>query len=132
MIPTPFRQLVHSTQACRGDTQPERASNKRSGRAYRHRSAKNRRPVGEEFAKKAALLRAEARLARRMPYDLDKDDKLDPMQVLEEAMRHFYWKAKIEELLGRFCDFRIVDKAIETAARIAREIVSFRHHVSVP
>ena len=60
-------------------------------------------------------------------YDLDKDDKLDPMQVLEEAMRHFYRKAKIEESLGRFCDFRIVDKAIETAARIAREIVSFRH-----
>jgi hypothetical protein len=85
------------------------------------------RPVGEEFAKKAALLRAEARLARRMPYDLDKDDKLDPMQVLEEAMRHFYRKAKIEETLGRFCDFRIVDKAIETAARIGREIVSFRH-----
>ena len=33
------------------------------------------------------------------------------MQVLEEAMRHFYRKAKIEESLGRFCDFRIVDKA---------------------
>ena len=62
-----------------------------------------------------------------MPYDLDKDDKLDPMQVLEDAMRHFYRKAKIEESLGRFCDFRIVDKAIETAARIGREIVSFRH-----
>ena len=62
-----------------------------------------------------------------MPYDLDKDEKLDPMQVLEEAMRHFYRKAKIEESLGRFCDFRIVDKAIETAARIGREIVSFRH-----
>jgi hypothetical protein len=91
------------------------------------RAAKNRRPVGEEFAKKAALLRAEARLARRMPYDLDKDEKLDPMQVLEEAMRHFYRKAKIEESLGRFCDFRIVDKAIEMAARIGREIVSFRH-----
>jgi len=45
-----------------------------------------------------------------MPYDLDKDDKLDPMQVLEEAMRHFYLKATIEESLGRLCDFRIVDK----------------------
>jgi hypothetical protein len=45
-------------------------------------------------------------------------------------MRHFYRKAKIEESLGRFCDFRIVDKAIETAARIAREIVSFRHPLS--
>jgi hypothetical protein len=75
----------------------------------------------------AARKRAEARLERRAPYDLDSDEKLDPMQVLEEAMRHFYRKAKIEESLGRFCDFRIVDKAIETAARIAREIVSFRH-----
>jgi hypothetical protein len=62
-----------------------------------------------------------------VPYDLDSNEKLDPMQVLEEAMRHFYRKAKIEESLGRFCDFRIVDNAIETAARIAREIVSFRH-----
>ena len=86
----------------------------------------HRQPSGRGRIK-AALLRAEARLARRMPYDLDKDDKLDPMQVLEEAMRHFYRKAKIEESLGRFCDFRIVDKAIETAARIGREIVSFRH-----
>ena len=95
--------------------------------AGRPKGAKNRRPVGEEFAKKAALLRAGARLARRVPYDLDKDEKLDPMQVLEEAMRHFYRKAKIEESLGRFCDFRIVDKAIEMAARIGREIMSFRH-----
>ena len=62
-----------------------------------------------------------------MPYDLDNDEKLDPMQVLEEAMRHFYRKAKIEESLGRFCDFRIVDSALQNAARIAREIVSFRH-----
>ena len=65
--------------------------------AGRPKGAKNRRPVGEEFVKKAALLRAEARLARRVPYDLDKDEKLDPMEVLEEAMQHFYRKAKIEE-----------------------------------
>ena len=75
----------------------------------------------------AARKRAEARLERRVPYDLDSDEKLDPMQVLEEAMRHFYRKAKIEELLGASVIYRIVDKAIETAARIAREIVSFRH-----
>ena len=45
------------------------------------------------------------------------------MAILEEVMQHFYRKAKIEESLGRFCDFRIVDNA----ARNAREIVSFRH-----
>ena len=88
---------------------------------------KNKRPVGEEFAKKAALLRASARLGRVVPYDLDKNEKLDPMAVLEEVMQHFYRKAKIEESLGRFCDFRIVDNALQNAARIAREIVSFRH-----
>ena len=41
--------------------------------------------------------------------------------------QHFYRKAKIEESLGRFCDFRIVDNALQNAARIAREIVSFKH-----
>ena len=66
-------------------------------------------------------------MARVVPYDFDNEEKLDPMALLEEAMRHFYWKAKIEESLGRFCDFRIVDNAIQNAARIAREIVSFRH-----
>jgi hypothetical protein len=85
------------------------------------------RPVGEEYVKKAARHRAEARLARVVPYDFDNEEKLDPMALLEEAIRHFYWKAKIEESLGRFCDFRIVDNAIQNAARIAREIVSFRH-----
>ena len=75
----------------------------------------------------AARKRGEARLAKIVPYNFDSAEKLDPMALLEEVMHHFYRKAKIEELLGRFCDFRIVDKAIETAARIAREIVSFRH-----
>ena len=39
----------------------------------------------------------------------------------------FLLEGQIEESLGRFCDFRIVDNAIQNAARIAREIVSFRH-----
>ena len=85
------------------------------------------RPVGEEYVNKAAQHRAAARLARVVPYDLETNEKLDPMAILEEAMQHFYRKAKIEQTLGRFCDFRIVDNAIQNAARIAREIVSFRH-----
>ena len=85
------------------------------------------RPVGEEYVNKAAQHRATARLKRIVPYDLERNEKLDPMALLEEAMRHFYWKAKIEESLGRFCDFRIVDNALQNAARIAREIVSFKH-----
>ena len=62
--------------------------------------AKNRRPVGEEYVKKAALLRASARMKYSVPYDLDKNEKLDPMAVLEEVMQHFYRKAKIEQSLG--------------------------------
>ena len=81
------------------------------------------RPVGEEYVKKAALRRAAARLGR-YAIRSDKNEKLDPMAVLEEAMQHFYRKAKIEEMFGRFCDFRIVDNAMQNAARIAREIVS--------
>jgi hypothetical protein len=54
------------------------------------------------------------------------------MVILEEVMQHFYRKAKIEESLGRLCDFRIVDRALETAGRIAREIVSFRHPHELP
>jgi hypothetical protein len=93
----------------------------------RPKGVKNRRPVGEEFAKKAALLRAAARLKRTVPYDLERNEKLDPMALLEEVMQHFYRKAKIVETLQRYCDFRVVDNALQNAARIAREIVSFRH-----
>ena len=56
----------------------------------------------------------------------DNEEKLDPMALLEEVTQHFYRKAKIEESLGRFCDFRIVDNALQNAARIAREIVNFQ------
>jgi hypothetical protein len=95
--------------------------------AGRPKGVKNRRPVGEGYVKKAAQHRAAARLARKVPYDLDKNEKFDSMALLEEVMQHFYRKAKIEESLGRFCDFRVVDNALQNAARIAREIVSFRH-----
>jgi len=95
--------------------------------AGRPKGAKNKRPRGEEFVKGAALLRASARLKYAVPYDLDKNEKLDPMALLEEVMQHFYRKAKIEQSLQRYCDFRIVDNALQNAARIAREIVSFKH-----
>ena len=81
----------------------------------------------EEYVKKVPQHRAAARLARVVPYDFDNEEKLDPMALLEEVTQHFYRKAKIEESLGRFCDFRIVDNALQNAARIAREIVSFKH-----
>ena len=61
-----------------------------------------------------------------MPYDWTRTKSLihgDP----RGGDAAFHRKAKIEESLGRFCDSRIVDNALQNAARIAREIVSFRH-----
>jgi hypothetical protein len=59
--------------------------------------------------------------------------KLDPMALLEEVMQHFYRKAKIEESLGRFCDFRIVDNAAaECGAECARDCEFSSIRVSVP
>ena len=72
-----------------------------------------------KLQKMAARKRGEARLAKIVPYNFDSAEKLDPMALLEEVMQHFYRKAKIEESLGRFCDFRIVDNALQNAARIA-------------
>ena len=51
--------------------------------------------------------------------------KAQPIPAHVQVTQHFYRKAKIEESLGRFCDFRIVDNALQNAARIAREIVRF-------
>jgi len=41
------------------------------------------RPVGEEYVNRAAQHRATARLKRIVPYDLERNEKLDPMAVLE-------------------------------------------------
>ena len=94
--------------------------------ALRRCLSKGKGHVIDKLQKMAAKKRADARLAKIVPYNFDTAEKPDPMALLEEVMQHFYRKAKIEESLGRFCDFRIVDNALQNAARIAREIVSFR------
>ena len=66
--------------------------------AGRPTGAKNRRPVGEEYVKKAALLRASARMRYSVQFDRTRKEKLDPMAVLEEVMQHFYRKAKIDRV----------------------------------
>ena len=74
---------------------------RRSASAGRPKGAKNRRPVGEEYVKKAAQHRAAARLARVVPYDFDNGEKLDPMALLEEVTQHYALQvADIERVLG--------------------------------
>jgi hypothetical protein len=74
-------------------------------------------------------VRVEARRKYIVPVDIEKirDGELDPLEVMHAAMRNFYMKAKIEESLGYFCDFRNVDQALRNAAQIAREIANFKH-----
>ena len=49
------------------------------------------------------------------------------MQVLEEAMRHFYRKAKIEELLAGSAISGLWTRRSRRRRGLRREIVSFRH-----
>ena len=42
-------------------------------------------------------------------------------------MRHFYLKARIEELLGTNADWKAVDTAMNEAGRWAREVAVYRH-----
>lgn len=42
-------------------------------------------------------------------------------------MRHFFFKAKIEESLGDYANWTSVDDAMEKAARWAKEVAVYRH-----
>ena len=49
--------------------------------------------------------------------EIDRTIQLDSLAILEEAMRHFFWKARILEGMGTEGDFNEVDKAwAETGA----------------
>src|SRR6476659_5086453 len=47
--------------------------------------------------------------------------------LLEEVMRHFFWKARILEGMGTEGDFNEVDKAWAETGRWAKEVAAFRH-----
>jgi hypothetical protein len=49
--------------------------------------------------------------------EIDRTIQLDSLAILEEVMRHFFWKARILEGMGTEGDFNEVDKAwAETGA----------------
>jgi hypothetical protein len=49
--------------------------------------------------------------------EIDRTIPLDSLAILEQVMRHFYWKARILEGMGTVGDFNEVDKAwAETSA----------------
>jgi hypothetical protein len=58
---------------------------------------------------------------------IDRTIQLDSLAILEEVMRHFYWKARILEGMGTEGEFHEVDKAWAETGRWAKEVAAFRH-----
>jgi hypothetical protein len=94
----------------------------------RARGSKNRRTVERETAKRVAAARAE--LVKNAP-PLDFSMPLDSLDVMEHAMRHFYFRAEIEERLGDQAEWRRVDEAFMQAVHVAEKVARYRHaHLS--
>ena len=90
----------------------------------RAKGSKNRRTLLREVANKIAAARAE--LVKNAP-PLDFSMPLDSLDVMEQAMRHFYFRAKIEERLGDGGDWRRVDQAFMQAVHVAEKVARYRH-----
>ena len=52
---------------------------------------------------------------------------LDSLDVLEQAMRHFYIRAMVQKSMGEKADWKAVDAAIVQAAALAEKVAAFRH-----
>jgi hypothetical protein len=90
----------------------------------RAKGSKNRRTLQREVANKIAAARAE--LVKNAP-PLDFSMPLDSLDVMEQAMRHFYFRANIEERLGDGADWRRVDQAFMQAVHVAEKVARYRH-----
>jgi hypothetical protein len=90
----------------------------------RAKGSKNHRTLEREMAKRAAAAHAE--LAKSAP-PLDFSMPLDSLDVMEQAMRHFYFQAKIGERLGDGADLRRVNDAYMQAVRVAEKVARYRH-----
>jgi hypothetical protein len=51
----------------------------------------------------------------------------DSLAILEEVMKHFYWKARILEGMGTEGDYDAVERAWGETGKWAREVAQFRH-----
>jgi hypothetical protein len=59
--------------------------------------------------------------------EIDRSMALDSLAILEETMRHFYFKARVLETLGEEGDYDAVDRAWTEAGKWAREAAQFHH-----
>src|SRR5262249_18053558 len=72
-----------------------------------------------------AMARRRAQFAEHR--EVDRTISLDSLAVLEEVLRHFYWRARILEGLGEEGDYDVLDKAWADVGRWAEKVANFRH-----
>ena len=59
--------------------------------------------------------------------EIDRTIQLESLAIVEEVMRHFYWKARILEGMGTEGDYDAVDRAWAETGKWAKEVAQFRH-----
>jgi hypothetical protein len=89
----------------------------------RRKGSKNKLTLAREAALDVAAKRA-AILGTELP---DLKVSLNSLDVLEQAMRHFYIRAMVEKSMGEKADWKAVDAAMVQAAVLAEKVAAFRH-----
>jgi hypothetical protein len=77
-----------------------------------------------ERVKKIAAARAE--LAKNAP-PIDFAASFDSFDIMEQVMRHFYLRARIEERMGAQADWNAVDALMQKALAAAEKVARYRH-----
>jgi hypothetical protein len=93
-------------------------------RGGRKTGSKNRKTVEREKAKKIAALRAE--IWKNAP-PIDFKAPLDSLEMMEGVMRHFYFRALIEQRMGDDADWNSVDALMLKVLAAAEKVARYRH-----
>lgn len=86
--------------------------------------SKNRKTLEREAAEKIIAARIE--MAGKAP-SIDFSERLDSLEIMEAAMRHFYLTARIEQSLRRWADWKRADSALMRAVAVAEKVARYRH-----
>ena len=93
-------------------------------RGGRKTGSKNRKTVERERAKKIAALRAE--IWKNAP-PIDFKAPRDSLEIMEGVMRHFYFRAMIEQRMGPQADWSVVDALMLKTLAAAEKVARYRH-----
>ena len=94
----------------------------------RIRGQKHKKTVARESERRQIAAIVEGRVkVKSAKGEVDPSLAVDSLNILEEVMRHFYFKARILEGLGEKADWKQVDSAMAEAGRWAKEVATFRH-----